>query len=99
MARRSFSDGFSEQMKDPKLKALFESELQQQLLVQRLLSEVDKARISCNITKAQLAANTSLDAVTVRRVLTSPNSNPRLSTLVELANALNLELKLVPKDA
>ena len=99
MPNRSFSDGFSDQMKDPQLKGLFESELQQQLLVQRLLNEVDQARVASSISKAQLAAKTSLDAVTVRRLLTAENSNPRLRTLVELANALNLELKLVPKDA
>lgn len=97
MAKRKFADGFDKQMLDPELRYQFNLELQRQLTMQAILNELDLARTKAEITKAELSAQTSLDAVTVRRLLTSPKANPRLSTLVELAMAMNLELALVPR--
>lgn len=66
-------------------------------LVQAALRALDEQRTAKGLTKAELARRAGLDPVTLRRILTSPRSNPRLDTMVALANGLDLELTLSPK--
>ena len=66
-------------------------------LIQAALRALDDQRTAKGLTKAELARRAGLDPVTLRRILTSPRSNPRLDTIVAIANGLDLELTLSPK--
>ena len=63
-----------------------------------LLARLAHARKAANLTQAELAERAGLSRMTVQR-LESGSLDPRLSTLQELARALNMELHAVPAQA
>ena len=66
-------------------------------LIQQFMKKFELERTDRGLSKADLAKATSVNPVTVRRILTDPAANPRLSTLIELANALDCDLTLLPR--
>ena len=63
-----------------------------------LLAHLAHARKAANLTQTELAERAGLSRMTVQR-LESGSLDPRLSTLQELAHALNMELHAVPAEA
>lgn len=100
MTERNLTPGemFAELMKDPANRAAGNAEGFKFDLVQALMRKFEIARADRGLTKADLAKVTSVSPVTVRRILTDPGANPRLTTLFELAEALDCDLVLVPRE-
>lgn len=92
-----FSDLVAEIEADPSRSNAAQTEVFLFDLIQQLMQKFEIERADRGLSKAALAKATTVNPVTVRRILTDPAANPRLSTLIELANALDCELSLVPR--
>lgn len=57
-----------------------------------LVRKLDERRSDLELSKAELARRSGLRAEVVRRLFSTGNPNPTLSTLVALADALELEI-------
>ncbi len=62
-----------------------------------LLARLADARKAANLTQAELAERAGLSRMTVQR-LESGSLDPRLSTLQELARALDMQLQALPAE-
>ncbi len=62
-----------------------------------LLTELDRLRDLQGLTKAELARKAGLQPCNVRKMLSSGTGRLELVTLLKLALAIDLELRLTPK--
>src|SRR3546814_11525452 len=62
-----------------------------------LVSELEALRKAAGLTQGQLADRAGLNRMTVQR-LESGSLDPRVSTLLEMARAMGMELMLVPQS-
>ena len=62
-----------------------------------ILSQLIALRKSQRLTQAELATRAAMTRMTVQRIESS-GTDPRLTTVEELAKALGLELMLVPSE-
>lgn len=66
--------------------------------VRRMLQLIDAERERAGLSKSDLARKIGVSPATVRRLFTSPTSNPTLRTIVDLFMALDLEIEVRPRD-
>lgn len=64
--------------------------------VDGLVRALDHIREDSGISKAELARTIDAKPEIIRRLFTKEGVNPTLQTIVEIAGALGLELRLVP---
>ena len=62
--------------------------------VRRMLQLIDAERERAGLSKADLARKIGVSPATVRRLFTSPTSNPTLKTIVDLFLALDLDFQV-----
>src|SRR5229473_1822899 len=55
--------------------------------IDRLMNQLDDARSSAGVSKAELARFLRANPASLRRLLSSPSANPTAATLVDLAAA------------
>jgi transcriptional regulator with XRE-family HTH domain len=65
--------------------------------VRELLKLIDVERERAGLSKADLAQRIGTSPATVRRLFTSESANPTLRTMLDLFDALDLELALQPR--
>lgn len=63
----------------------------------RLIADFDSARKAAGLSKAELARRADFQPEQARRLFSDTAANPTMTTLVRLAEALGMELVLVPK--
>jgi len=91
-----FWDDLAEDLDDPEFLREYVSESVRIATVDAVVNALDDARIAAGLTKAELARAISAEPASVRRLLASPNPNPTLGTLAELAAALGMKVMLQP---
>lgn len=64
--------------------------------IDRLVNDLDEARMALGLSKAELARAISAEPAVIRRLLSPGHRNPTIGTLVEVAAALGLTVALVP---
>src|SRR4051794_37805458 len=64
------------------------------IFVRRLLQRIDAERERAGLTKTDLAERIGASPASVRRLFTSQSANPTLRTVVELFDALGLEVQV-----
>src|SRR6266545_5889824 len=89
-----FWDDLAEDLDDPEFLREYVSESVRIATVDAVVNALDDARIAAGLTKAELARAISAEPASVRRLLASPNPNPTLGTLAELAAALGMKVML-----
>ena len=62
-----------------------------------IVTELINARKATRLTQAELAARAGLSRMTVQRI-EAGDIDPRLSTLLEMARVLGMELMMVPAE-
>jgi ribosome-binding protein aMBF1 (putative translation factor) len=72
--------------KQPSFRAIYRADLMRQ--------EIDGARVTKGLSKAELARLVGREPAAIRRLLTADGFNPGLVGLIELAEALGLEVTL-----
>jgi DNA-binding phage protein len=86
----------AEQLEDPELRAEYERERREIAVVDAIVNALDELRAQHGISKADLAREIGKHPASVRRLLTAPG-NPELRTIVAVADALDAEIKVVPR--
>ena len=87
---KTFPDGPARERYERKVKSI--------VAVRRMLQLIDAERERAGLSKSDLARKIGVSPATVRRLFTSPTSNPTLKTIVDLFVALDLEFEVWPRD-
>jgi DNA-binding phage protein len=98
-AKTGFDKYVQGRMKTPEFASAYRDARAEIDEIDRLMRQIDDARGSVSLTKADLARRASTPPESVRRLLTAKNSNPTLQTVVRLAGAVGLRVELRPARA
>lgn len=93
--RTAFDRYFDEQMKSPAFAAEYRVARAEIDAVDKLVRALDAARIIGRLSKADLARRIRARPEMIRRLLTSPDGNPTIETVLQVAGALGYHLELV----
>jgi DNA-binding XRE family transcriptional regulator len=80
----------------PELRAEFERQQREIAAIDAVINTLDELRTERNLTKAELAREIGKNEASIRRLLTAP-VNPELRTVVALADALDADIRIVPR--
>lgn len=94
LAGAAFEEFLDEQLADPEFKAGFERKLAKVKSIARVLRAIEDVREQENVPKAEVARRIQRHPSAVSRLLSGDGPNPTLDTLVDLVDALGLELDL-----
>jgi ribosome-binding protein aMBF1 (putative translation factor) len=83
---------------DPASRERYARKVKSIIAVRRMLQLIDAERERAGLSKSDLARRIGVSPATVRRLFTSPTSNPTLKTIVDLFSALDLEVEVRPRD-
>jgi DNA-binding phage protein len=92
----AFNNMLERRLADPERARAFAVELAHIQAIDSIVSQLDAARQSAHMSKAELARSAGAEPSAVRRLLSAQSVNPTLSTIAELAAAVGLKLTLVP---
>lgn len=85
-----------DQLNDPAFRATFERERREIEIIDSIVNTLERLREDLGISKAELARAIDKNPASIRRLLTVPG-NPELRTIVAVADALDAEVKIVPR--
>jgi DNA-binding phage protein len=88
---------FAARMDDPEYRAAHDSAAQRIRRTDELLRGFDRRRVERGLSKSELARRAGMPAETVRRLFTVAHANPTAGTVVALAEALDLDLVVMPR--
>lgn len=94
--KTGFDKWAAKKLKSPSFAKSYREARAQIDAVDTLVRALDQVREDSGISKAELARRIDAKPEIVRRLFTSDRANPTLQTVVEIAQALGLELRLVP---
>ena len=80
----------------PEFRAEFERQQRKIDVIDAVINTLDELRIERNLSKAALAREIGKNEASIRRLLTAP-VNPELRTVVALADALDADIRIVPR--
>ena len=94
--KTGFDKWVAKKLKSPSFAKAHQEALKHVKAVDALVQSLDAVRERSGISQAELARRIDAKPEIVRRLFTKAGANPTLATVVEVAAALGLELKLVP---
>jgi DNA-binding phage protein len=97
-ARTGAERYFEKQRKNPEYERAYKEASATVRAIDELVRSIDECREKRGLTKAELARQAGLPPEAVRRLFTMRSPNPTATTLVALAQALDLELVAGPKS-
>ena len=80
----------------PEFRAEFERQQREIATIDAVINTLDELRTERNLSKAELAREIGKNEASIRRLLTAP-VNPELRTVVALADALDADIRIVPR--
>lgn len=95
-APTTYWDDLVEDLQDPEFLRAYITESLRVETVDRLVNDLDEARIALGLSKAELARAISAEPAVIRRLLSPGRRNPTIGTVAEVAAALGLRVALVP---
>jgi ribosome-binding protein aMBF1 (putative translation factor) len=84
-------------LRDPTIRERYEQTRRTMASIRQVLQLIDTERRQAGLTKAELATRIGASPAAVRRLFTSGSANPTLRTVLELVDALDLEMSLTPR--
>jgi DNA-binding XRE family transcriptional regulator len=81
---------------DPVFREEFERQRREISQIDAIVNKLDTLRAEQGLTKAELAREIDKHPASIRRLLTAP-SNPELRTVVAMADALDADVRIVPR--
>ncbi len=97
--KTGFDKYFEAQMKEPAFAKAYAAARAQIDSVDHLVRFLDATRLAADMPKAELARRINAKPEVIRRLFTATPANPTMTTVLKIADALGLELQLVPKPA
>lgn len=88
---------FARQLEDPEYRRLYEEARARIDRIDSIVRALDERREDLQLTKADLARRADMKPEAVRRLFSAESPNPTLTTLVALADALDLDFRAEPK--
>ena len=95
-APTTYWDDLVEDLKDPEFLRAYLTESLRVATIDQLVQDLDEARNSLGLSKAELARAISAEPAVIRRLLSPGHRNPTIGTLAEVAATLGLKVALVP---
>ena len=95
-ARTGAERYFAELRKDSEYEAAYQTARRRIDQFDAIVRALDQRRSSLNLTKAEVARRADLRPEVVRRLFSAKNPNPTLSTLVAIADAVEMKIVLKP---
>lgn len=92
----AFWDDLARDLEDPEFLREYVVESMRIATIDQIVNAIDDAREAAGLSKAELARAIQKEPATIRRLLSSDNSNPTLGTLAEVAAALGLRITVEP---
>lgn len=92
----AFWDDLAQDLQDPEFLREYVVESMRIATIDRVVNTIDDAREAAGLSKAELARAIHKEPATIRRLLSSDNSNPTLGTLAEVAAALGMRITVEP---
>ncbi len=92
----AFWDDLAKDLEDPEFLREYVVESMRIATIDNVVNAIDDARVAAALSKAELARAIQKEPATIRRLLSSDNSNPTLGTLAEVAAALGLRITVEP---
>lgn len=86
----------AEQMENREFREEFERERREIAVIDDIVNALDHLRAEHGLSKAELAREIGKNPASIRRLLTAPG-NPELRTIVAVADALDAEIRVVPR--
>lgn len=97
--KTAFDRYVDEQKKSPTFAAEYERVGAEILAVDDLIRLIDAERVDLGMSKADLARKVSTTPAAMRRLLTSGEANPTITTVLDVLAAVGLRLTLLPSSA
>jgi DNA-binding phage protein len=94
IAGQAFEEFLDGQLADPKFRAGFERKLAKVRGIAEVLNVIEAVRERENIPKAEVARRMERKPEAISRLLRGEGANPTLETLVDLIDAIGLELDI-----
>ncbi len=82
---------------DPEFRDAFMRESARIEAIDRIVNRLDELRIARGVSKARLARVIGANDAVIRRFFTAPG-NPSFAAVAEVADALGMEIAVVPKQ-
>jgi len=86
----------AERLADPRFRAHYDKKRAHIDAIDGILSDVDERRVAMGLTKADLARLVGRQPESVRRLFSARTVNPTLSTMLDMAFVLGLEIGVAP---
>jgi DNA-binding phage protein len=87
----------AEWLKDPEYREAYERAARQTAQIDTVINTLDALRADLGMSKAELARRVGRNASSVRRLFTASGARPELPLIVALADALDVEVRIVPR--
>lgn len=87
----------AESLEDPELRVEFERARREIAAVDALVNGLDELRGRLGLSKAELARAIGKNPASIRRLLNAP-ANPELRTVIAVADALDADVVLKPRE-
>jgi DNA-binding phage protein len=97
--KTAFDRYVDEQKKSPTFAAEYERVGAEILAVDDLIRLIDAERVDLGMSKADLARKVSTTPAAMRRLLTSGEANPTITTVLDVLAAVGMRLTLLPSSA
>lgn len=85
-----------ERLRDPEFRAEYERTRRELEQVNEVVRRLDDLRLEAGLSKAELARVIGRNDAVIRRLFTA-QANPELRTVAALADALDAEIRIVPR--
>jgi DNA-binding phage protein len=95
-APTQYWDDLVDDLEDPEFLRAYITESLRVETVDRLVNDLDNARMALGLSKAELARAINAEPAVIRRLLSPGQKNPTIGTVAEVAAALGLRVALVP---
>lgn len=95
----AFWDDLARDLEDPQFLREYVVESMRIATIDDVVNAIDDAREAAGLSKAELARAIQKEPATIRRLLSSDNTNPTLGTLAEVGAALGLRITVEPISA
>jgi DNA-binding phage protein len=87
----------AERLEDPEYRAAYESVRNRIARIDAMIRAFDARREELALSKAELARRAGIQPEAVRRLFSAERQNPTLTTMLALADALELDVVPVPR--
>jgi ribosome-binding protein aMBF1 (putative translation factor) len=89
----------AQRMQDPDFRESYDRASREIAQTDAVIRALDSLRVELGISKAELARRVNRNASSVRRLFTAEQTRPELPLIIAIADALDAEVCIIPRQA